>query len=245
MYSAQTTFTYRKRKDRKVRNNNKLIFYIFLFFLLIAIIAFFNSSISKISDIEVIGISLLSVEDVYQQANIYSDMFYFLARKSKIKENLLDLDEVKDVEVSKKFPKKLTINITEKKSLAYINIDEKWIPILEDGQLYYKYNGDSFLGHPLVTNWSDLSLIKKLVEELNKTNASILAEISEIQQNPQDNDQNQLLIFTDEGYRIHLSLDNFSAKLNLYPEIRESIRAKTTKMGDIYLFESLRFEEFN
>ena len=244
MYSAQTTIKYRSRKDKVNKKKNKLIFFIFLFFLLIAIIIFLNSSISKITEIELTGLNLLAMEDIYLQANLDEGMYYFLASKSNIKEDLLDLEEVKDVEVLKEFPGKLLINIIEKKTLAYILIDAKWIPLLEDGQLYHKNYSNDFLGRPLVTNWSDMSLLKKLVEELNKTNLTVLKEISEIQQNSQEYNPNQLLIFTNDGYRIHVVLDNFSSKLNLYPEIKENLRAKTSKIGDIYMFESLYFEEF-
>lgn len=245
MNSAETASLYGRRKDKKKNNNNSLIFFIFLFFLIIAIVSFLNSSISRINVIEITGICLLTEEEIYEQANIYYDMNYFIARKSKIKDNLLDLEEVKDVEIAKVFPGKLDIHIIELKPLAYLYSNSEWVPILEDGLLYYEPYDNDFLEHPLVTNWQDMSQIKILAEELNNTKPSVLVEISEIQQNAQENNPNQLLIFTREGYRIHLLLEDFSNKLNLYPEIIENLKTKTTNTGDIYLFDSIRFEEYN
>ncbi len=245
MYSSETTFIYGKRKDKKKKVNTKFFFIIFLFLLIVAIIVFINSPISRIDEIEITGISLLTEEEIFEKANIYYDMKYFFALKSKIKDDLLELEVVKEVEVIKIFPGKLSINIVEFKPLAYLYYKPDWIPILEDGLVYNKLNNNDFLEHPLVTNWQDMSQINKLAEELNNTKSSVLVEISEIQQNPQENNPNQLLIFTRDGYRLHLVLEDFSKKLNLYPEIIENLKTKSTKTGDIYLFDSIRFEEYS
>lgn len=245
MYSSENEFIYRRRQDKKKGNNNKLFIIIFLVFLIVAIVIFLNSSYSKINVIEITGISLLTEDDIYETTNIYYEMNYFLALKTKIKDDLLKLEEVKEVEVVKIFPGKLFIHIVEFKPLAYLYDQPDWILIFENGLLYYKLNNIDFLEYPLVTDWQDMGQINKLAEELNKTKSSVLAEISEIQQNSQEDKPNQILIFTREGYRVHLLLEDFSKKLNLYSEIIENLKTKSTNTGDIYLFDSIRFEEYS
>lgn len=234
-----------KRRVLHQKKSKKTLRLIFFFFLLVAIISFFNSSISRIIDIEVIGLRLLSEKTIYDQAGLAKNMHYFFTRTSSIENKLLMLEQIKEVKATKEFPGKLRIHIVEQKPVAlFYNSANKWEMILENGYLYNYDNKKIFLELPLVTKWQDLDLLPRLGAELDKVNLSILNEISEIHQNPQKADSNQLLLYSKDGYKIHISLNDLGDKLNLYPLIIESLQTKNDNPGDIYLLDSMRFEEF-
>lgn len=246
MDSPHYVTKYPKRKRVTKKNNGKLILFIFVFFLLIAIVIFLNSSISKISNIQIIGIDLLTEEEIYKKADINLDMYYFFADPDSIESNLKELDIIKEVEVTKKFPGILTILAVEQEFVAYFKKSEhEWVPVLENGSLYNKEYNEDFFDRPLITKWTDMDLISDLASELSEIKPSILEEISEITQNPQEDELNRLLVYTREGYRIHINIEDLSENLNLYPEIIEGICDKTDNKGDIFLLESFRFVEFN
>lgn len=249
MYFSQQNLTNSDNLQRKMRHKpkkrRKLLVLIIIFFLLLAIIIFFNSSFSRIIDIEVNGATLLTEEEIYKKGKININMQYLFTNTSEIEKKLLQFKEVKEVEVIKEFPGKLTINIVEHKPIALYYSGKEWLPVLENGYLYEGTYKNKYINYPLITKWDNKDTISLLAAELAKVSPSVLLEMSEIQQNPQVYDPNQILIISNKGYKIHVSLDDVGEKLNLYPSIVESIEAKGAGLGNIYLMESIRFEEFN
>ncbi len=243
MNTAQTIPSYKRRND-KHRTNKKLLNRLFLFFILIAIIAYLKSPISKVTEIEITGENLLLTKDIYDKANIQQNMQYFFIKTSTLEEKLLELREVNKVKVSKEFPGKLKIEITEFKPIAVLLLkSENIVPLLENGFLLE--NNSQYFNLPLITKWQDEELLPILAEQLKGIEPDVFEQISEIQQNPQASNQHRVLIFTKEGYKIHTSLDYLSKKLNLYPTIIDNLSEKESNIGELYLLESMRFEEYD
>lgn len=233
-----------KHKQHKQHKPRKLIALIIIFFLLISVVIFFNSSFSRIVEIKITGLNLLNENEIYEKAKININMQYLFTSSARIEKKLLGFKEIKDVEVTKQFPGKLNINIVEYEPVTLLYYNNKWFPVLENGYIYQRSYENIYVNYPLITKWNDLETIPQLVEELNEVNPKVLMEISEIQQNPQNNNPDQLLLITREGYKVHITLKDISEKLNHYPTIVESLKAKSSSLGNIYLFESMRFEEF-
>lgn len=236
---------YYSRRNRTRKTNKRLTAIIVLFFILIAFLIYFNSSFSKITMIQITGLNLLQEKDIYDKAGLDNNMQYFLTGVSNIENSLLELLEVKEVEVTKTFPGKLFIRIEENNPIAFIYRNDKFTLLLENGYIYHKDITKKYLDIPYITKWTDDTGIKDLANELTETDPSVLYQISEIQQNPQTLYPNQLLLITKEGYKVHINLDELSDRLELYPLIVESLKSKSTKLGDIYMVESIRFKEFS
>ena len=227
------------------RKNKRLQFFIFLFFLVLATMAYLSSPLSKIEEIHISGNKLLSEKEIYQKANLQLNMQYLFARPNSIKEKLLQLNEMKDVNITKEFPGKLYINVEENVPVAFIYKNSmEMYPLLENGYISYAQN-KVFANRPLVTRWENDATIVELAAQLVQVEISVLNEISEIKENPSEQYPEQVLIVTKEGYIIHISLKDIGGKLNLYPSIIENIKQQNDSLGDIYLLESMRFEKFN
>lgn len=242
--SVQTIPPYRKKIVKPKRSRRVLNLILFFFFVL-AIIAFFNSSISRITDIQIQGNHFLTEKEIYDQGNLRLNMQYFFLIPSSLEEKLAKLQEIKKVEIQKVFPSKLKISIVEYQPIAFLQQkNNEWLPILENGYLVPKPMNGQFMNGPLITEWKDQRLLSKLADQLKKIQPVILDQISEIRQNGQVDDPSQLLLIMNEGYKVHVSLEKLANNLNLYPSIIENVKEKTTKLGDIYMLESIRFEEF-
>ncbi len=229
----------------KPKRNRRVLKWVIFFFFVIAIIAFFNTPISRVTDIQISGNHFLADKEIYEQGNLHLNMQYFFLFPSTIEGKLAELKEIKNVKIQKVFPGHVKVSIVEYQPIAFLNNKKNgWLPLLENGYLIQRPLQDQFISGPLITEWKDQEQLTKLADELKKVQPHILEEISEIQQNGQVDDPNRLLLFMNEGYKVHVPLEKLSTNMNLYPSIIENIKDKTMNLGDIYMLESIRFEEF-
>ncbi|MFV9509983.1 cell division protein FtsQ/DivIB [Tepidibacillus sp. LV47] len=244
MNLEQTIPPYRKRTV-KPKGNRRVLKLVLFFFFVLAIIAFFNSSISRITDIQIQGNHFLTEKEIFDQGNLRLNMQYFFLIPSSLQEKLIKLKEIKKVDVQKQFPGHLKITIIEYQPIAYLyQKNNEWLPILENGYLLKKPVKDQYMSGPFITEWKDQKLLPILIDELKKIQPHVLKQISEIRQNGQVDDPTRLLLIMNEGYKVHVPLEKLASQMNLYPSIIENVKGKTTKLGDIYMLESIRFEEF-
>ena len=235
----------RKMIYMKQKRNKRLSKLLFIFFFIISLVIYFNSSISKITQIEIIGLNILSEEEVYKQGEINHGMQYLFLSPAKVSDKLLEGSKIKEVLVKKHFPGKLKIDITENKIIAYLHHSNKeWLPILENGYIMNSSKNTSYINRPLITNWPKEEKITLLATELTKVQPVILEEISEIQYNHVQLEQDRLLLYTKDGYTIHVNLLDLGNKLNLLPNIIDQLKEKNYPVGEIYLLDSIRFEEY-
>jgi cell division protein FtsQ len=237
-YASRST---RGKKKKKTRNIVLLIA-----LLLIALfILFLLLPISKISDITLDGVKLLSEEKIMNQAKVYLGKSYFLVNPESITIELEKLSICKSATVEKTFPGKLAINIVENDGVAYLYDNDRWYLVLENGYITEWITKLDFSELPIITDWADKGLIEELAVGLSNTMDSVIAELSEIQLHNTEDNQEQVLIFTREGYIVYLELKDFSSKMNIYLDIVETLRSKDAGLGNIYLFDSIRFEKFS
>ncbi|MDO5725374.1 MAG: FtsQ-type POTRA domain-containing protein [Tissierellia bacterium] len=108
-----------------------------IIFLLVLICAFFyfvlSRSVFNISEILVEGNDKISKEDILEASNLSNDDNYFFLNKKKAKENLESLKYVKLVNIKRKLPFKIEINITEREACAMFPVNEKYMLIDSDG----------------------------------------------------------------------------------------------------------------
>ncbi len=229
-------------KNRRSKRLSRLIMF---FFIILSIVIYFNSSISKITQIEIVGLELLTEEEVYNLAEIKSGMQYLFLSTSRMSEKLLKEKKVKTVEVEKKFPGKLSIHIIENQIIAYLyHSNKEWRPILENGYILDNGNNMSYINRPLITNWPKQENVSLLAAELTRVQPMILENISEIQYNREALEEDRLLLYSKDGYTIHVYLNELANKLNLLPGIINQLKEKKYSTGEIYLLDSIRFEEY-
>ncbi|MFX0559783.1 cell division protein FtsQ/DivIB [Tepidibacillus infernus] len=244
MYQSYQTIPQFKKQVMIPKKNRKLLRYLFLFFLLIAMITYFNLPISRITSIQITGLNLLTEKEIYEKGKLHQNMHYWFLKASSLENRLLELPEIKKVEVEKKYPGKLRIQILEQKPIAFLYSKKQWVPVLENGYLVQKKIDQIVMNRPLISEWKNNDQLPTLARELAKVDPAILDELSEIKNEPNMIDTNQVLIYTREGYRLHVHLDELSKKINLLSSILENLKAKTKNLGDIYLLDSIRFEEY-
>ncbi len=114
-------------------SQNKLLFLLVTIVSLIALISFGLSPFFQISEINYIGLELLTAEELNNLLRAYYLDNIIILDKSNIENHLLQSSFIKNINVIKKYPNRLEIVIEERKPLAKINNNGEYLVFTVDG----------------------------------------------------------------------------------------------------------------
>lgn len=207
------------KQVRKKKANRRLIFYLSVFFFLIAIIIYLQSPLSYVKNIEVSGNSLLTKEDIIEQSHLTTTTNIWTVNREEITKKLRKHPVVKLVEVNRKLPWTINIQLIEHKHIGYVKNESDYIQLLGNGSLmsttHLSMNGDA----PLLVDFNDETVLLALSNELQQLPKSILNLISEIHFNPTEENNSKILLYMNDGFTVDTSTRNFAQKMKAYPSI--------------------------
>ena len=204
-----------------------------MFFLLVISIIYFQSPLSKIKDIHVSGNSFIPTSDIVEASNLTDKTVIFNLQKDDIKERILTLPEVKNVEVSIKFPNDVSIHIEEYRQLGYIMQEGTLKPLLETGTVNNYLNGAMNPIGPVLTNFNDKAILNVLVKQLKTMDEEIRNSISEIIYTPKETDKYSVIAFMNDGYEVHGTLRTFAEKMRYYPALVKQLTPENKGIIDL------------
>jgi len=105
----------------------------FIFLLLIALFVFLRSAFFNIETVEVVGVARLSEQEVREAAQIEYGSSIFKIKTSEIEARLRRLTLVKGVNVVRKFPRTVVINIEERRPVVLLFRDNAFWEVDADG----------------------------------------------------------------------------------------------------------------
>ncbi|MEC1622507.1 cell division protein FtsQ/DivIB [Bacillus mojavensis] len=230
------------KEQRKQKANRRLISFIMLFFMMVLIIVYLQTPISKISSISVTGNENVSKKEIIDLSDIKSGdtEFWSLDKKKtakKIQENKL----VKKAEISKSLPNKINIAIEEYKAIAYLEKDNVYYEILENGSVLPNEVTPDDAG-PILVNWTDAKKRVQMAKQLDALSNSLKQSISEVYYTPVKMDQNRIKLYMNDGYVVTASIKTFADRMKTYPSIISQLNG--SKKGIIHLEVATYFEEF-
>jgi cell division protein FtsQ len=230
------------KEQRKQKANRRLISFIMLFFMMVLIIVYLQTPISKISSISVTGNENVSKKEIIDLSDIKSGdtEFWSLDKKKtakKIQENKL----VKKAEISKSLPNKINIAIEEYKAIAYLEKDNVYYEILENGSVLPNEVTPDDAG-PILVNWTDAKKRVQMAKQLDALSNSLKQSISEVYYTPVKMDQNRIKLYMNDGYVVTASIKTFTDRMKTYPSIISQLNG--SKKGIIHLEVATYFEEF-
>lgn len=198
----------------------------FLALLVIAIISLTVLYLVKlpIKNIYVIGNKIISDKEVISISGLSDYPPYIETYFSDIKKNLLQNDYIEDINIKRKIPSKIYIEVTEYKPLA---IYKDKLVLSSKKQVDNKYNIDYI---PYVINDID-SVYDKFVTSFSKVDANILLKISHIEYSPNEVDKERFILYMVDGNYVHITLSKIN-KINKYNSIVSELEGKK---GIIYL----------
>ena len=215
-------------KKIKIKVTKKKINFkkIILLLLLVLVIVLGVASFIKmpLKNIYISGNEILSDYDILEYSELADYPLYFKTYFIDIKKKLLANDYIEEVNIKRKLPSKIYIEIKEYKPLA-IYKDKM---ILSSKKMVDISSNINYL--PYVVN--DITPVyDKFVSSFTKVNNDILLKISHIEYAPNEVDKERFILYMIDSNYVHITLSKIE-KINKYNSIVSELDGKK---GIIYL----------
>jgi cell division protein FtsQ len=231
------------KQQRKQKANRRLIFYLSIFFLLLLCVIYFQSPLSNVSSITIEGNRNVSTSEIKKISGLTTKTSFWKIDNEMVEKKIEEHIEIKNAEVQKVFPNKILIKIEERKRVAYILKNAKYIPILENGMLLKNKHGDVVPADaPVLVHWKKAEDIQEMAKELKKLPNSIKNSISEIHHTPEPTDPLHITLFMNDGFEVSATVRNFAKKMLAYPSIVSKL--DPTVKGVIHLEVGAYFKAY-
>lgn len=228
------------KQVRRRKANRRLIFYLSVFFILIAVIVYLQSPLSYVKYIHVTGQNLLSEDEVISSSNLTTETNIWSIKLDEIQVALEEDPLITEAKVIRKFPSTVFINVTENKHVGYVQSDNEYQLLLENGETVFRDNYP-FGKAPLIVGFSEDGL-KSLAGELSKLPETILHLVSEIHYQEQSDINNKVFMYMTDGFTVNTSLRNIANQMKAYPSIVSQLEDQT--QGTIHLGVDAYFEPY-
>lgn len=214
----------KKRVKRKF-NFIKFLKFI-LFILIICLIINYLFSI-KTKNIIILNTEYYSDEIIIETAKLEKYPEFLKIKKQDIKNRLLKLELVEDVEIKKRLGFILELDIKEKKVLYVTRSTNKYkLSTYEDVDNNNEYQV------PVLINFVPEDIEKEFTEKLSKVDKNILSLVSEIEYSTTDYDDERFVLYMNDGNQVYVT-NNRVELLNKYIDIMKKI--SSDKKGILYL----------
>ncbi|WP_203362228.1 cell division protein FtsQ/DivIB [Bacillus sp. REN10] len=204
---------------RKRKTNRRLVSIVSFFFLIVIIIVYFQSPLSRVKQIDVVGNRLLSKAEVIEKSEIYEGSSVWRINKRQAAEQLERDPKIKEAAVTFSFPNKLVIEVKEQAKLAYLSKGRKFYPVLDNGTVLKTATVYTLDELPILHGFKEGKMLDKMMKSLGDLPEEINHSISEIYYTPKKTDSYHIQLFMNDGFEVSASLKTFSDKMVYYPSI--------------------------
>ncbi|MDQ0270330.1 cell division protein FtsQ/DivIB [Cytobacillus purgationiresistens] len=208
------------KQQRKKKANKRLIFLLLLFFILIVFVIYFQSPLSNIKKIEILGNNIYSKEEIIKISGINDSTNIWKVDKKEVINQLKGLPEMQSAEVKIQFPNTVSLEVSEYKRMAYIMKDKGYLPVLENGKvLDNQANEEIPANAPILIGFSEGNPLETMIQELESLPEEVQNSISEIHHTPKKTDKYHITLYMNDGFEVIASLRSFAEKMTHYPSI--------------------------
>lgn len=229
-----------KEPAKKRKGSRKLLVVLFLLFLVILAVLFFNSSISKIAEVQIAGMKLATKAEVAQAAAIAAGDAFFGTTSSTIETRVEKLPQIESAEVSKVFPGVVQITVQEYPIVAFeLSPKGELTALLSNGTSVAAQTEAMLVADkPVLTGWTAKDPVKvSLTKQLGKIPVKQLSDLSEIIPAPSKAYPDRIKIYTRTKFEVITSVSVLPEKieaLNAVIETQEPGRI-TMLLADTYV----------
>ncbi|MBP3038726.1 FtsQ-type POTRA domain-containing protein [Bacillaceae bacterium Marseille-Q3522] len=222
------------KQQRKKRANRRLTLILLLFFVVLACIIYFQSPLSHVSTITIIGNNTYSTKELMGIIEIDKNTNIWTVPKDGIIQRLENLSEVKEAHVKTVLPNKVEIKIVELKRVAVQTDGTAFHPILENGRIVTEADNTAVSEDvPILVGFSDKTIIQEMVQALTQLPDEVYNAISEIHYTPKETDEKHISLYMNDGFEVSATLSSFAEKMVLYPAIRSQLNNEQKGIIDL------------
>ncbi|CDR19931.1 cell division protein FtsQ/DivIB [Staphylococcus argenteus] len=212
-----------KRKLRRKRQKRIQYSIITILVLLIAVILIYMfSPLSKIAHVNINGNNHVSTSKINKILDVKSDSrMYTFSKKNAIN----DLEEdplIKSVDIHKKLPNTLNVDITENEIIALVKYKGKYLPLLENGKLLKGSNDVKINDAPVMDGFSGTKE-DDMIKALSDMKPEVRRYIAEVSYAPSKNKQSRIELYTTDGLQVVGDISTIADKMKYYPQMSQSL----------------------
>lgn len=231
------------KEARKKKANRRLVFYMTIFFFLISIIIYLQSPLSEVKTVKVYENSFVSDEEIIEMSGLSGKPNIWAVDFSAIEEQLEGNPVVDEVSVERELPNTVKITVKEIEIIGFVQEENSYYPVLENGETLKKVEYHSFTGEaPLLIGFTDEEYLSKIAMELSNLPSDILDLISEIYWQPEEGNQNSILLYMNDGFVVSATIRDFAEGMNVYPSVVAQLDPDAE--GIIHMGVGVYFEAF-
>lgn len=212
------------KTKRKRRRQIQLGVFIGVILLVLLVVLYMFTDISKV---EINGEKLVAKKDIEKALNIKSDSRIYNLPMSEMKSKIEKIEGIKNVEIKRRFPNDLIVNVKEYETIGLIKNKKGYEPLLENGSTIKKLSTDLPIDVPILNDFTSKKL-NKIVPELKKVKPKVKSMISEINYKPGENNQNRIQMFMTDNVEVVGDIQTFANKINYYPSISDKLERDNT-----------------
>ncbi|PAE43288.1 cell division protein FtsQ/DivIB [Bacillus sp. 7884-1] len=208
------------KEQRRRKANRRLIILLFLFFTMIAVVAYVQSPLSHVKKITIKGNDLLSTNEIISTSHLSKKTNIWSVKKDSIALNLQKVNVIKEAKVKIVWPNTVMIEIEERKKIAYLESDNSYYPVMENGKILKDREVSEIpVSAPILFKFKEGAILKEMVSALEELPDEVLNAISEVHYTPKKTDQYHISLFMNDGFEVSATLRSFSEKMIHYPSI--------------------------
>ncbi|MDX8044930.1 FtsQ-type POTRA domain-containing protein [Gracilibacillus sp. S3-1-1] len=212
------------KQERRKKANRKLIFYLLIFFVLVFIVIYLQSPMSYVKNITVNGLQFLPEEEIIEQSEIEEPVNFWRVKTKELEDNIMTHPQVKEAEVSKSFPNTIVMDVQELTHVAYVELDGKINPLLENGDVLHELKSSDIHGDvPILKGFKDNNYLHEIAEELGNLSPYISALISEAYWEPTESNPYRITLYMTDGQEVESTIRNLAHHLDSYPSIASQL----------------------
>lgn len=213
-----------KGKKRRVFKVKNILLLLFLFLGIVGLV--YYGVTMPVKNVYIKGNYILSDGEIMKISALDKYPSFLLTSSKSIRDKIIKNSYVKDVKISKKFGNVIEVNILEYS--AVFSFEDKII--LSNGKIIP--NTYNLSDVPILLNMiDDSSLLKRTAIKFGGVDANVLRQISEVEYQPVEVDEDRFLLYMNDGNLVYITLTKIN-KINKYNQIRDKLDGH---MGIIYL----------
>jgi cell division protein FtsQ len=208
------------KQQRRKKANKRLVAILFFFFLLMGFIIYFQSPLSHVRKIYVVGNETYSSANLVKLSGLTTKSNIWKINETMIENKLEKLPIIKSATVDVKLPSTVTITIKEHKRIAYIAKNESFSSVLETGEILPPMKRGAFPANaPILVGFKKGKILNEMIYSLDQLPEGIFNSISEVHYTPKKMDKYRITLYMNDGFQVLASLRNFREKMVHYPSI--------------------------
>ncbi|WP_138751916.1 cell division protein FtsQ/DivIB [Paenibacillus sinopodophylli] len=214
-----------KEPAKKRMGSKKLLYILILLFLALLAVLFFNSSISKISEIQIEGTRFVSKDEISKTSGILIGDAFFRTSSKTIEERVLTLPQISKATITKVFPGLLKIQIEEFPVVAFeLSKQGELTALLSNGTTVEADNDEmQLVDKPVLSGWTENDPNKaELTKQLGKISSKQLSDLSEIIPYPSTAYPDRVIMYTRTKFEVITAVSVLPEKIEALNAVIET-----------------------